>query len=482
MFLAEHIRLGYVRAIKRVSKSHPAYCQLMQEADILKSLQHPCIPVIYDVEEDATYSYLIMEYVEGQSLRALCLEQGHIREEDIILICSQICEVFQLLHSEEQAILYLDLKPDNIIVQELKIKLIDFGAARKADGRKESISMGTKGFAAPEQYGLDGADCQSDIYGLGNLLLFMATGLRNPEGLRSLEESEDYSNSFKQTVFQCLKYNKTERFETISQVKEGLSAGKPEKERQGNALSGASITVAVAGVQPRCGVTHICLSLTEYLCRHGQRAVCVEAGGKRDIQTLCQRESGWNYPVLYGEPRRLREKYGEYDIFICDYGPYQEAKESFWQEDKVCLVTGARAWELAQWEEAERAVLQRELCEGESNKGRFYFLVNLVDAKEFFHLAKERKASCLRMPYRARILAEDKELSQLLERLLKRGVYEKDIRYGKRKQKKKQRASKDSLFGRCRTRCGSYPYWHFIGRIFGRKKRGADAVPRSEQP
>lgn len=465
MFLAEHIRLGYVRAIKRVRKDHPAYSQLVQEADILKSLHHPGIPMIYDVEEDETYSYIVMEYVEGVSLKALCLEQGRIKEEEIVLICLQICEIFQLLHSAEQPILYLDLKPDNIIVKELKIKIVDFGTAKREGGTKERVSMGTRGFAAPEQYRLNGADKRSDIYGLGNLMLFMATGLCGSRGLRALEEAEEYGDAFKQTVFQCLKYNKAERFETINQVKERLSAWKPD-------LSGTSVTIAFAGVQPRCGVTHICLMLTEYLCSHGERAVYVEAGEKRDIEWLYSEGAENSCPVLCGEPRRLREKYREYDIFICDYGVYTDTLEDFWKEECICLVTGAKPWEIRYWEEAEREVCQRGLT--------VYFVVNFTSARDFFSLAKGRKTMCLRMPYREKVLAEDKELSVFLERLLKRSIYERDIYYGKGCKKTEKGISENSLFGRCRTWCRSHTYRYFTGRIFRRKKRGADAVFRDK--
>lgn len=482
VFLAEHIRLGYFRAIKRVNKCHPAYRQLMQEADILKSLKHPCIPVIYDVEEDAAYSYLVMEYIKGLSLKDLFLRQGHIKEEGVVLICLQICEVFLLLHSAEQSILYLDLKPDNIIVEESKITLVDFGSATKTNNRKERLSMGTKGFAAPEQYDLGCTDRRSDVYGLGNLMLFMATGLSNPAGLHCLEESKDYSGSFKQTVFQCLKYNKAERFETIDQVREKLLALRPGKRVEKAPSPGTSITVAFAGVQPRCGVTHICLLLTEYLCRRGWRAVYVEAGRKKDIFMLCQKENGRPYPVLCGEPKRLREKYRDYEVFICDYGAYQEAGEGFWQEDRICLVTGARAWELAYWEEAEKEVLQRGFYEKEENKGRFCFLVNLIGAKEFFRQVKERKTGCLRMPYRDSVSEEDRELSRILEMLLKRSLYERDICYRKGKTKEDKEASKDSLSDWRGTWRRSYPYRYFTGRIFRRKKRGPDAVSGGQQP
>jgi serine/threonine protein kinase len=78
-------------------------------------------------------------------------DDSPISENEIIIICSQICEVFQLLHSSEYPILYLDLKPGNIILKDLKVKVIDFGTARRGDGSRESVSMGTRGFAAPEE-------------------------------------------------------------------------------------------------------------------------------------------------------------------------------------------------------------------------------------------------------------------------------------------------------------------------------------------
>ena len=469
VFLGEHIRLGYLRAIKRIKKEQPAYEQLMQEADILKGLTHPCIPVIYDVEEDAQYSYIIMEYVKGPSLKALCLKQGHIKETEIVIICLQICKVFQLLHSAEQSILYLDLKPDNIIVQESKIKIIDFGAAKMAGETRQRISMGTIGFAAPEQYTLKGVDRQSDIYGLGNLLLFMATGASGTAGMKLLEKEKEYTNSFKQIVFQCLKYNKSERFESIEQMEERLLALYPTRTERKTDKSGASIAVAFAGVQPRCGVTHICMLFTEFLCLRGKKAVYVEAGQHRDIQLFFGEKNQTTFPILCGEPELLKEKYKEYSIFICDYGVYTEAGKSMWKMDTVCFVTCVKPWERQFWKNAENTILQMKFHEEVGKEKQFYFLINLTGAREFFSLAKECKVSCLRMPYREQALKEDKELQSLLDRVLKGNIYEE-----------KKRTFKNSLFGWCRTWCRSDTYGYIIGRIFKRTKRGANAVFRSK--
>ncbi len=464
VYLAEHIRLGYLRAIKQIYKHQTAYSQLMKEADILKDLTHPGIPVIYDVEEDEQYSYIIMEYVEGLSLSTLCKQQGCIKEKEIICICSQICEILQFLHSAEQPILYLDLKPANIILRETKVKIIDFGAALPEQQTEKGILMGTRGFAAPEQFFSEGVSKESDIYGLGSLMLYMATGLQSKIGMERLETDRNYSTGLKAVIYQCLKYNKSERFETIDMVQESLHRVGEKTEEKTLPLSSTSIVLAFAGVQPRCGVTHICLMLTEYLKLHGENAVYVEAGEKRDIYRLYEERKEPKVPVLCGRPERLQEKYQQYSVFICDYGVYQTASEKFWQADAVCLITGAKPWELSFFQKAQSFAAQKK---------NIWFLINFVGAKEFFELAKGKKEQCLRMPYRDVLLEEDRELSELLEKLLKRSIRKRDVGY-------KKFITKNSLFGWRRTWCRSYPYRHITGRVSGGKKRGADAVFRNE--
>ena len=99
------------------------------EVTSLRNLKHPNIPIIYDIEEDEDYYYIIEEFIEGESLRAYRLNHGFITESKVLDFTIQLCDVIDTLHSSKESILYLDLKPNNIIICKDVLKLIDFGAA-----------------------------------------------------------------------------------------------------------------------------------------------------------------------------------------------------------------------------------------------------------------------------------------------------------------------------------------------------------------
>ena len=110
VWLAVHEGLEEYRAIKCISKQHTDYNAFRREALILKELHHPGIPVVYDLEEDEDYFYLIEEYLDGHSLYALITEQGPFQETDVIRYGIQICSLVHFMHSAyKQPILHLDL-------------------------------------------------------------------------------------------------------------------------------------------------------------------------------------------------------------------------------------------------------------------------------------------------------------------------------------------------------------------------------------
>lgn len=127
VFLARHLALDEWRAIKRV----PRECQgFAREAAVLKELKHPGIPVIYDLEEDSSYYYLIEEYLDGESLYALIERQGGLARAKAFSYGIELCRIISYLHSiEPNPILYLDLQPRNILICQGALKLIDFDQA-----------------------------------------------------------------------------------------------------------------------------------------------------------------------------------------------------------------------------------------------------------------------------------------------------------------------------------------------------------------
>ena len=86
-----HIGLEEYRAIKRISKRDADYDTFRKEALVLKELRHPGIPMIYDLEEDSEFFYLIEEYLEGYSLYALIVNQGPIQEAEAVRYGMQVC-------------------------------------------------------------------------------------------------------------------------------------------------------------------------------------------------------------------------------------------------------------------------------------------------------------------------------------------------------------------------------------------------------
>ena len=98
MYLARHLKLETYRAIKCISKTRSMPSSILSEANILAKLRHPGIPIVYDIEEDEAFYYIIEEYVEGESLEKL-LWNTSVSQEYMIQIGIQLCGIVSFLHS-----------------------------------------------------------------------------------------------------------------------------------------------------------------------------------------------------------------------------------------------------------------------------------------------------------------------------------------------------------------------------------------------
>lgn len=153
----------------------------LQEAELMRSLSHPNVPVVADTFDYEGRPVLVMEYVPGQTLEARIREaNGPLLEQQVLAYGIQLTRVLHYLHTRTPSIIYRDLKPSNIIVTpDGVLKLIDFGVARtyKARKSKDTIAMGSAGYAPPEQYGKGQTDARSDVYALGATLLHLLTNM-----------------------------------------------------------------------------------------------------------------------------------------------------------------------------------------------------------------------------------------------------------------------------------------------------------------
>lgn len=155
----------------------------IHEAELLARLKHQNLPHIYEQFEDRGRRYLVMEFIEGETLedRLATIHQrsDHLPLAQTLSIARQLCIVLEYLHSQQPPVIFRDLKPANIMLnKQQQIYLIDFGIARlfKPGQSKDTTALGSPGYAPPEQY-RQATSPRSDIYSLGATLHQMLTGI-----------------------------------------------------------------------------------------------------------------------------------------------------------------------------------------------------------------------------------------------------------------------------------------------------------------
>ncbi len=149
------------------------------EAKAAAKLSHPAIVNVYDEGETEGLHYIIMEYVDGFTLKDIILREGNFKPEEAARISLQICDA--LLHAHSKNIIHRDIKPQNILVsREGRVKVADFGLARAATDATITYGkslFGSVYYSSPEQARGSSADLKTDIYSLGIVLYEMLTGV-----------------------------------------------------------------------------------------------------------------------------------------------------------------------------------------------------------------------------------------------------------------------------------------------------------------
>ena len=152
-----------------------------REARLLAGLHHPSLPNIHDHFNAGGRWYLVMEFIDGETLQQRLARLGTpgLPVTEVLRLGDQICAVIEFLHRQTPPVIFRDLKPGNIMITPAgQLYLIDFGIARlfKPGQATDTISLGSAGYAAPEQYGRSQTTVQSDIYSLGITLHQLLTG------------------------------------------------------------------------------------------------------------------------------------------------------------------------------------------------------------------------------------------------------------------------------------------------------------------
>lgn len=214
VYLARDRLLGKKWAIKVVSRQN---ADGVREAMLMKNLEHKSIPRIVDVFEQAEHFYIVMDYIEGKSLRELFIKKKKWNSQRIQFYLIQLCEILEYLHTKTVGIVLCDLKPENIIIKEDSLFLIDFGFAIRC-GEHLNVTKfgGTRGYSAPELYTNPVVvDERADIYSLGRIMKeFYSTHCIRIRNKRKV----------KKIIKKCCNTYQEKRYESVLKIKKELLA------------------------------------------------------------------------------------------------------------------------------------------------------------------------------------------------------------------------------------------------------------------
>ncbi|MCR5324156.1 MAG: protein kinase [Lachnospiraceae bacterium] len=390
MWVAEHKLLKAKRIVKGIPKDSPFHDRLVREAHLLKNLNSPSIPIIYDVEEDDDHTYIIEQFIEGESLGAL-LKKRLLSERELFLYIIRISLIIKYLHTLPEKVYYLDIKPDNIIICGEEAYLVDFGSATLDGLAKEQLRSGTIGYSAPELEKGGTLSERTDIYALGMLLKNLA----------------GHSNLSKMTEKKLLRiadracgnavWKRISTVDIFIKMLEKIRDGETDRSGKSRSIKAKlqGKRIGIMGLNSGNGTTTIVLAMAEYLAHLGFKKICVvEQNGCNDIGELMKgRGCRWDEATrafvkggihyLTGVPgqQRLRALNGNYDCMVFDLGSdARNALSTMWLCDIRIVAAGA-----APWRRKEYSFFNKLKETGQELRNWMIF-VNLADNKSLCEL------------------------------------------------------------------------------------------------
>lgn len=171
-----HVALKTLRA--EYQRDPQSRYRFRREARAMAFVNHPNLVTIYDLYEEPDGSWVVMEYVDGITLKELVQRDGPLTPESVALILQQLANA--LAHIHERNLVHLDIKPQNIMITDSgEVKIIDFGLAQAPGARVEDgggMAFGTVAYLAPEQARGDAVGFETDVYSLGCVVYELLTG------------------------------------------------------------------------------------------------------------------------------------------------------------------------------------------------------------------------------------------------------------------------------------------------------------------
>ncbi len=212
------------------------------ESELLKKFHHKGLPVYVGEYQNENMLCIIRSYARGASLDQLVREQP-LTGEQAMAVGVQLCDILIDLHGQTPPIIHRDIKPQNIIVDEhWRVTLIDFGTSRTFDqaAHEDTLCLGTRYYAAPEQYGFAQTDARTDIFALGVLLCWMLTGGVEVERAKKAVPNRRLAN----IVAKCTAFAPKDRYKNAAAVRDALT-GRTDRLRL-IAVMGIALVVFIA--------------------------------------------------------------------------------------------------------------------------------------------------------------------------------------------------------------------------------------------
>jgi serine/threonine protein kinase/lipopolysaccharide biosynthesis regulator YciM len=280
VFLAEDQKLGRKVAIKflpaEIAGDERAKQRLMREARTAATLDHPNICAIYEVGEEGGHSFIVLQYIEGETLAGR-LKRGLPDSAEALGIATQIAEALAEAHS--RGIIHRDIKPENIMLTTRKqVKVLDFGLAKMLSGpgtlemdtatmlSMPGMVIGTVPYMSPEQVRGEELDARSDLFSFGSVIYEMLSGRRPFEAKSPAEVISailtaepapisrpnfvQIGGSEDRLVRKCLAKDKSKRYQTMGDLISELAEIRGENESgQLRPISGSTATIPIANLE-----------------------------------------------------------------------------------------------------------------------------------------------------------------------------------------------------------------------------------------
>lgn len=226
-YLATDTRLNLTWAVKVSRSNRTDDTELIKnQINILKQLDHPMIPRFADAYMTNGKAIIVQEYVAGTTLEDIVNEYGGQSVEHVVDWIGQICNVMGYLHMQSPMFIYRDVKPANFILEPSgRIRVVDFDIIRsyKPGRTEDTVNLGTKGYAAPEQFGGRGqTDPRTDVYGIGATMYRLLTGadvqerniILNPITL----DEPGIPSGLAYIINKCTQFNPRERYNSCDEL------------------------------------------------------------------------------------------------------------------------------------------------------------------------------------------------------------------------------------------------------------------------